>query len=520
MIFLRAHAGRSRDARWSGSYRCSHGPARWQGDYPHPSATSDSLTSDLESRQDPSSSRFVEGLDSPQPASAIPPRLTSRFSDATVDTISDRTIDGDNAPLDLADQRAVAPVPLFREGSYLNDQEDRDNPRRNHKISPEALAATAAVGAVPGFVHADPSSTAFQDFAHLSQPPTTQAAVAAPVDADPRELAQAQEMEKEEQHPHGVSAGTMAGVGAGAGAGGLAAAYVAEHRNDSSAGGLPTSPKHLNLRQQLGEGDYSPSTPSSTRAIKGSPTNSGAATPASFTQQGQYTPPMREQQAGFMAAAPYADQSDYYAGTKDHQQTFSPQQQQQEQSYPHEQSSDDASRQYQQSVMGQQSQYGDNVKEVERTPHMGIATVKDQDGRHRLHKGSADHTIDPEQGLTPEQIRHQEHLASLAPVERSPHMKIATRKDSIGHKKLHKKSLGDPTAHLDRDGIHSQGGSPVLEEGGSGSPARRTSIGSGSNSSPRATQGEGMWNSAVANVSRSSLLAGPLELTPKVSPSH
>lgn len=487
-------------------------------------SSSASLT--IRAEQDPataSSSRFHEGLDSsPSPTSAIPPRLQSRFSDATVETLSsDRTIDG-AAPLDLEDQRAVAPVPLFREGSYLEDQDDKDSPRHNHKIAPEALAATTAVAAVPGFAKADPNSSVFQDFAHLSQPP-----VAAPVaEADPRELAQAQQQQAEEEK-RGISPG-MAGVGAGAAGlagGGLAAAYIAEHRDgDSSAAALPHSPKHLNLRDQLGANDYSPSTPSSTRAMKGSPTASGAATPAMYAEQGAYTPPMRDQQEGFIAT-PYAAQSDYYAGNRDHQQTFSPQQQQaypQEQAYPQQQQQGYGSEHGHHSEHGsdatsrmfhQQHHVGE-VKEVDRSPHMGIATVQDTDGRHKLHKAhDADKTYDPEQGMS---IAQQRHLEALNPVEKSPHMKIATRKDSIGHKKLHKKSLGDPLAehqqqHQQFQQQHSQGSSPVIGGyEGSGSPARRSSIGSGSNS-PRGSQGEGIWNGAVANVSGWSALAAILE---------
>lgn len=347
-------------------------------------------------------------------------------------------------------------MPLFRQGSYLGD--DSNKTPESNRIEPEALAATAAVASVPGFVHSNNESSAFQDFAHLSQPegsPST-SALATPSGSEATTPAAV----VAEDDPHSFNKGAVAaGVGAGAVGGGLAAHYVAQHEGQAtppptsslgaagtptageSAGALPHSPKHLNLREQLGIGagnDNAPSTPSSTRAIKGSPTHTGATTPASFSQGGEYTPPMSEQAA--FVATPYAAQQDYYAGTKDHQQTFSPTRQ------PEEQSSYDAQEQYQQ------------------------------------------------------QEEQQQHYN---PVERSPHMKIATRKDSIGHKRLHKKSLGDPTTQQ-QPPQQQPARSPVLAgaaggEFGAHSPARTGSpLGSGS---PRATEGEGIWNGAVANVS-------------------
>lgn len=278
------------------------------------------------------------------------------------------------------------------------------------------------------------------------------------------------DVEPEDEQTDGYSKGALAAgaLGGGAVGGGLAAAYAAEHEaqrtppsstpaldgNDSrvataagagvgagaGAAALPHSPKHHNLRDQLGEGtEYSPSTPSSTRAMKGSPTHTGATTPASFTRQGEYTPPMREQ-AAFLGDTQGSNQGDYYAGNKDHESTFSsqtPRQQTAETAHqPDEQSSFDAQQQYQQ--------------------------------------------------------QQQFH-----PVERSPHMKIATRKDSIGHNRLHKKSLGDPSQQQQQ-----QQRRPVLAAGGEHGANSPASAGSPlSSASPKTSEGEGIWNGAVANVS-------------------
>ena len=76
------------------------------------------------------------------------------------------------------------------------------------------------------------------------------------------------------------------------------------------------------------------------------------------------------------------------------------------------------------------------------------------------------------------------------PVEHSPHLKIATRRDSVGHKRLHKDSLG-----------RTRSASIGSESPNSGSPVG----GNGREKGPRG-EGEGIWNHSVAQVSASGLV--------------
>lgn len=305
-------------------------------------------------------------------------------------------------------------------GQVAPPEEDEVHPPAHNRLDPATLVAPIAVSSVPGFhtpgVDEQPSA-AFEAFAHLSQAPGTEGVEAPSTPTQqPTTVVGGEDDTKTSRSYLPLAAGGAAAAGAG----GLA--YAAHERSQAGVGPeppttstLPHSPKHLeklnaqagstrSLQRQLdlSSGQTEPETPSSTRAIKGSPA-------ATFTSR--FADPESTNEAS-------------------------------ELSYP--------------------------TSDRSVSPAIASAGVHDPStGQPLEEKSSYDAT----------QQYQQQHGGN--PVERSPHMKIAKRKDSIGHNRLHRKSLVVDSAVSPATSAHS--GSPRQH----GSPSA----------------GEEIWGGAVANVS-------------------
>lgn len=370
----------------------------------------------------PADSRFYEG------AALNKPGLQSRFSDATVDTMA--TIDANESNSAALgdvydDQRAYAPVPHLQQrfvAGELSRDGDSDTPKSavlsnshsasgtdpvsgvatavpSHQLEP--VPAAVAIANVEG-LRPDAqgsSASAYEDFAHLSTAPAS-GSTAAPASLGAGAGAldsttgtahpvTSQQQEAEHQHSRAPLA-AAAGLGAaGLGAGGLAAAYKSEH---------PGQPQ--------------PGTQESARALDGPQGAAGVPLQHSDAHvQGQ-----REGQGyASVAGAAAAGGATGLAG----QQLYSQQHQQPQDLQQHD------------------AEYQQHQQHSQPT-HLG-------QGSPREHGEYDEGDYSDDENALDDEGRSRDH-PHYNPIKKSPHMKIATRKDSIGHNRLHRKSLREPTA--------------------------------------------------------------------------
>ncbi|KAK4693670.1 hypothetical protein P7C70_g8882, partial [Phenoliferia sp. Uapishka_3] len=318
-------------------------------DYDHSAERRDSLSpgSTLVGAGDPPPPQFNDPTSEANHANllALPrPEPISRFSDSTfapslLSSASSTSIMHAFSRDGYSDQRAAAPLIVNELG---------DEPSRR-SISPADLASPMNESGLEGFRRSreGEETDAMKDFAHLT--PTVPSRDRF---GDEDNILGGNELDKEEGMGRGVAVGAAAGVGAGA----LYANHESAERtvpqiDTNDLGGqsqdpalepyspIPPVDRPAPFNKNTLLTPSSPSGPSSTRAVKGSPTG----TPAPSTP-------------------------------------------------------------------------------VSTSPRFSQDQVRDHE-HHEVNEGEA----------------------GLGPVVLSPHMKIATRKDSIGHNRLHKTSLDSPT---------------------------------------------------------------------------
>ncbi|KAK4048615.1 hypothetical protein OIO90_005785 [Microbotryomycetes sp. JL221] len=425
-------------------------------------------------------------------------------------------------------QRAIVPQdPSFTSNETL-------------KIDPQDLRDSTATGVVPGFSQPanGPHSTAFDDFAHLSQPTAAnQQAGAGTVPTTTEATAGDPQLQIESHHGRDAAllgGGALAGAVGGTG---LAAAYAAEHGQIATGGGTVLAPG----ASETAPGAAAPVQPQGTEPFPQqdqsrssvSPAAMAAAVPAgAVAGAGVYGlasrrnegPAGNNQQKVFPTGSGFAGTS---TPTSTRAVRGSP--------TPPTSSG----------VFGSESSQRQSpaANYATSSPDRGFVAgpTAPLDGRpsydnNEGHSASEFH-LHPDN-----QDEHQSGkdraaalvaAAGLSPVEKSPHMKIQTRKDPEGHKRLHKKSLGDPLAaggsgesgeDSGRDSLDSRSerrdhnsAVPVAAAAGLGTAAagaggahvlhRRHHDDQGPHDRESAThggvrdhEGQNMWNQSVAHV--------------------
>lgn len=275
---------------------------------------------------------------------AVPPRLVSRFSDATTNTLG-----ANSTPAETPGATAVVADPFEEQRVVAAADPLGDEPSRAGKIDPATLVTPTVAGSLVGFQALGDGSkptVAMEDFAHLSQ--QTRSPVS---DAGSTPTIGAARDGREDYKTAAVVGAGGAGLGLGA---------LAAHEQQQPISAIPIRPQFQD----------SPSTPSSTRAIKGSP-------------------------VGTPAPASYVDSSPTTAVSRYREELPAP---------VNERSSHDAQRE----VGAASSPPRSPVEHVNSagnpvvlSPHMKIAKREDGSGHNRLHKKGADKRHDKQHHASP-----------------------------------------------------------------------------------------------------------------------
>ncbi|KDE07551.1 hypothetical protein MVLG_02222 [Microbotryum lychnidis-dioicae p1A1 Lamole] len=315
-------------------------------------------------------------------------QVKSRFSNTTL---------GSNmAPTVHTDEEAHG---TFEDQRYVAHDSSLGQDFSHDKVDPASLV-TPAAATVPGFTS---ESSTREDFAHLSQQP--------------------EEVAPQEEDRKGWTTGEKLGAGAvGAGGIGLGAAALAHHNARLGEQGTPILTTNNSLQRVLNEsslpGAESSSKPSSTRAMKGSPVGTpGVQERATTPESPSFPRQAAVVGAGAGAGAVAADQ--YYQ----------PQQGEhlQQGGSPHP---------------GGYPQEGDHRQQAEGDRYRQQGDSYSDSPRGDLTAGSGS-TVDRRSGDAQRLHFQDQYPEGMHPVEKSPHMRIATHVDGSGRKKLHRKSLGD-----------------------------------------------------------------------------
>ncbi|SCZ99357.1 BZ3500_MvSof-1268-A1-R1_Chr3-1g05967 [Microbotryum saponariae] len=321
-------------------------------------------------------------------------QVKSRFSDTTLGSNMAPTVHSyEEGHGTFEEQRYVAHDPSLGQ-DFSHD-----------KVDPASLV-TPAAATVPGFAG---ESSAREDFAHLSQQP--------------------EEVASQEEDRRGWTTGEKIGAGAvGAGGIGLGAAALAHHNARLGEQGAPILTTNNSLQRVLNEsslpGAESSSKPSSTRAMKGSPVGTPGVQERAMTPESPSFPRQAAVVgAGAAAGAVAADQY-YHPQQGEHpQQVGNPQQS----GYPQQ---------------GGYPQEGDYRQQAEADRYRQQGDYYSDSPRGDLSAGSGS-PVDRRSGDAQRLQFQDQYPEGVHPVEKSPHMRIATHVDGTGRKKLHRKSLGD-----------------------------------------------------------------------------
>ncbi|KAM0788169.1 hypothetical protein ACM66B_001331 [Microbotryomycetes sp. NB124-2] len=372
------------------------------------------------------------------PQNDTSPQLPSLDRRATED---DRGLADDEVVEALATKGFDAQRVILPENTNSSSLSSASRPGETLKIDPKELHNTTAVGVVPGFDNQSGTgthSTAFDDFAHLSQQPSSSSETA---------IGSVGEDDLTHQDGHRARDAAILGLGGAAAGTGLAAAYAAEHGHPAAGTmGAPmltgsetapgaAAPVAPTLDEQRTSADSSHTTPAAAAAMGG----------GALAGAGAYGLASHAGQSSGDGGQSFS-QGDQFGGgqvlPQQQQQQPAPATPLQDRSYLTQSASGASAPSSIRAVQGTPP----NQTSVERQEEgFSAATTAPVVGQTRYDGHVDDDRTSLDRDVR-DDVNDDENLAagSLFPVEKSPHLKIQSRKDPDGHRKLHKKSLGDP----------------------------------------------------------------------------